>query len=52
LYKNVLIPTDGSDLAAKAVGQGVLFVKEIGAKITAIDGLRAVPYALSRAEPT
>jgi nucleotide-binding universal stress UspA family protein len=36
LYKNVLIPTDGSDLAAKAVEQGVLFVTEIGAKITAM----------------
>ena len=36
LYKNILIPTDGSDLAAKAVEQGVLFAKEIGAKITAM----------------
>jgi nucleotide-binding universal stress UspA family protein len=34
LYKSVLIPTDGSDLATKAVEQGVLFAKEIGAKIT------------------
>jgi nucleotide-binding universal stress UspA family protein len=31
-----LIPTDGSDLAAKAVEQGVLFAKEIGAQITAV----------------
>ena len=31
-----MIPTDGSDLAAKAVEQGVLFAKEIGAKITAV----------------
>jgi nucleotide-binding universal stress UspA family protein len=36
LYKNILIPTDGSDLAAKAVEQGVRFAKEIGAKITAV----------------
>jgi nucleotide-binding universal stress UspA family protein len=36
LFKNILIPTDGSDLAAKAVEQGVLFAKEIGAKITAV----------------
>jgi nucleotide-binding universal stress UspA family protein len=35
VFKNILIPTDGSDLAAKAVEQGVLFAKEIGAKITA-----------------
>jgi nucleotide-binding universal stress UspA family protein len=36
LFKNILISTDGSDLAAKAVEQGVLFAKEIGAKITAV----------------
>jgi nucleotide-binding universal stress UspA family protein len=35
LFKNILVPTDGSDLAAKAVEQGILFAKEIGAKITA-----------------
>jgi nucleotide-binding universal stress UspA family protein len=36
LFNNVLVPTDGSDLAAKAVEQGVLFAKDIGAKITAV----------------
>jgi nucleotide-binding universal stress UspA family protein len=36
LFKNILISTDGSDLGAKAVEQGVLFAKEIGAKITAV----------------
>ena len=36
MFKNILIPTDGSDLAYKAVEQGVLFAKEIGAKITAM----------------
>ena len=36
MFKNILIPTDGSDLAAKAVEQGVRFAKEIGAKITAV----------------
>ena len=36
MFKNILISTDGSDLAAKAVEQGVLFAKEIGAKITAV----------------
>jgi len=34
-FKNILTPTDGSALAAKAVEQGVLFAKESGAKITA-----------------
>jgi nucleotide-binding universal stress UspA family protein len=36
LFKNILVATDGSDLAAKAVEQGVSFAKEIGAKITAV----------------
>jgi nucleotide-binding universal stress UspA family protein len=36
MFTNIMIPTDGSDLAAKAVEQGVLFAKEIGAKITAV----------------
>ena len=36
MFRNILIPTDGSDLAAKAVEQGILFAKEIGAKITAM----------------
>ena len=36
MFNNVLVPTDGSDLAAKAVEQGVRFAKEIGAKITAM----------------
>jgi nucleotide-binding universal stress UspA family protein len=36
LFKNILVATDGSDLAAKAVEQGILFAKEIGAKITAV----------------
>jgi nucleotide-binding universal stress UspA family protein len=36
LYKHLLIPTDGSDLAAKAVEHGVAFAKEIGARITAL----------------
>ena len=36
MFKNILVPTDGSDLAAKAVEQGVLFAKDIGAKITAV----------------
>jgi len=36
LFRNILIPTDGSDLAAKAVEQAVRFAKEIGAKITAV----------------
>ena len=35
LFKNILVATDGSDLAAKAVEQGILLAKAVGAKITA-----------------
>ncbi len=36
MYKNILIPTDGSELAGKAVQHGIAFAKEISAKITAL----------------
>jgi len=36
LFKNILVATDGSDLAAKAVEQGILLAKAVGAKVTAV----------------
>jgi len=36
MFRHVLIPTDGSELAEKAIGYGVAVAKEQGAKITAI----------------
>jgi nucleotide-binding universal stress UspA family protein len=36
VYKHILIPTDGSELAFMAVRHGVQFAKEIGAKVTAV----------------
>jgi nucleotide-binding universal stress UspA family protein len=36
MYKHILIPTDGSNLAEKAVLHGITLAKEIGAKITAL----------------
>ena len=33
MFQNIMIATDGSDLAAKDVEQGVLFVKEIGTRL-------------------
>ena len=52
MFKNILITTDGADLAAKAVEQGILFAKEIGAKITAVVVHRAISIPLARAERT
>lgn len=34
MFKHVLIPTDGSDLADKAIHAGVALAKEMGAKVT------------------
>ncbi len=35
MYKNILIPTDGSPLSAKAAASGVKLAKLVGAKVTA-----------------
>jgi nucleotide-binding universal stress UspA family protein len=36
MYKHILIATDGSELAAKAVTAGLALAKQIGAKVTAV----------------
>jgi nucleotide-binding universal stress UspA family protein len=36
LYSLILIPTDGSDLAGKAVQDGIALAQVIGAKVTAL----------------
>jgi nucleotide-binding universal stress UspA family protein len=36
MYKHILIATDGSELAAKAVAQGLALAKATGAKATAV----------------
>ena len=52
MFKNILIATDGSDLAAKAVEQGIHFAKEIGAKVTAVTVTEPFHCSRSRrAEP-
>src|SRR5262245_21169128 len=42
MYKHILIATDGSDLAAKAVTTGLALAKQIGAKVTAVSA--SVPF--------
>ncbi|MCX7142605.1 MAG: universal stress protein [Proteobacteria bacterium] len=34
MFKNVLIPTDGSKLSAKAIKSGIAFAKSINARVT------------------
>jgi len=36
MYKHILLPTDGSELSARAVAEGVRFAKSIGARVTAL----------------
>jgi nucleotide-binding universal stress UspA family protein len=36
VYRHILIPTDGSEVAHKAVTEGLAFAKVLGAKITAL----------------
>jgi nucleotide-binding universal stress UspA family protein len=50
MFSNILIQTDGSDFPAEAVEQGVLFAKEIGAKITAV--VVTEPFHLLSASPS
>jgi nucleotide-binding universal stress UspA family protein len=42
MFKNILIPTDGSPLSQKAVVRGVALAKAVGAKVT---GFYAAPPA-------
>ena len=45
MFKHVLIPTDGSDLSRKTAQKGVLFAKEIGAKVTVFFAKPEYPIA-------
>ncbi len=40
MYTNILIPTDGSALAGKAVKHGIALAKQIGTKVTALTVLQ------------
>ena len=49
MYKHILIPTDGSALADKAVEQGTALAKRIGAKITVLTV--SVPFHILSTDP-
>jgi nucleotide-binding universal stress UspA family protein len=51
MFKNIMVPTDGSDLAAKAVEQAIRFAKEIVAKITTVTVTEPFPSHLLSVEP-
>lgn len=45
MYKHILIPTDGSELAQKGVEQGLGLAKALGVRITAVIATDAYPMA-------
>jgi nucleotide-binding universal stress UspA family protein len=49
MYKNILIPTDGSTLAAKAVDHGIALAKAVGAQVTAV--MTTEPYRVLATDP-
>jgi nucleotide-binding universal stress UspA family protein len=49
MYKNILLPTDGSELSAKAVEHGITLAKTLGAKITVL--MVIAPFRTFAMEP-
>src|ERR1043165_6979360 len=46
MFKHILIPTDGSPVAAKAISAGVTLAKEMGARVTAFYAIEPPPTHL------
>jgi len=49
MYQHILVPTDGSDLSGRAVGEAVAFARSVGARITALTV--SPPFQLDGYEP-
>lgn len=53
MYKRILVPTDGSDITAKAVATAIGLAKSIGARLLTISVKEPFPYsAISEMQPT
>jgi nucleotide-binding universal stress UspA family protein len=53
MYQRILVPTDGSDITAKAVSTAVSLAKSLGAKVYTISVKEPFPYsAISEMQPT
>jgi nucleotide-binding universal stress UspA family protein len=46
MFKHILIPTDGSALATKAITAGIALAKEAGARVTGYHAVQPVPAHL------
>jgi nucleotide-binding universal stress UspA family protein len=52
MYRNILVPTDGSDITVKAVQTAITLAKTLGAKLTTISVKEPFPYsAISEMQP-
>ncbi|MFZ5550971.1 MAG: universal stress protein [Pseudomonadota bacterium] len=52
MYRNILVPTDGSDITAKAVQTAITLAKTLGARLSAISVKEPFPYsAISEMQP-
>ncbi len=53
MFRRILVPTDGSDITAKAVDTGVALAKSLGAQLFTISVKEPFPYsAISEMQPT
>ena len=53
MFKRILVPTDGSDITAKAVDTAISLAKAVGAKVYTISVKEPFPYsAISEMQPT
>ena len=52
MYRSILIPTDGTEITAKAVNAGVALAKALGARLSTITVKEPFPYsAISEMQP-
>ena len=52
MYRSILIPTDGTEITAKAVDAGVSLAKALGARLSTISVKEPFPYsAISEMQP-
>ena len=53
MFQRILVPTDGSDITAKAVNTAVSLAKSLGARLYTISVKEPFPYsAVSEMQPT
>ena len=53
MFKRILVPTDGSDITAKAIDAAIALAKSVGAQLYTISVKEPFPYsAISEMQPT